>query len=389
MSSGPFRRHRARPVGDAPIDPLLANAEELAKAWLLALIERVPLEDASRILATDLAREGPRVLDAVIRAVGADADQRRLEPGGALVPLVGRVGELAGALNAEAVSQAVDALQSVVWAALRAELRDPPPELVSELAERLTQVAGLVRAAALRHATESGPRTEPAAVPRGSGASTWARAAARPPDLGFTASPPEPGYTASPPGPGYTASSPAPGYDAPSPLDPAASMVTSVPVSPLPQAWLENEGLGAETDALWVRALEEEIDRAGDASLSLLLAELEDADRIRAVEDDQAYTETLSEFNQAVRQAVRRQDLLVCDTPARAWIIARDTGRGGARALAQRITAGVSRSKPWRGAALVASIGIAVLGEDGMTPGQLIEAAEEARFAAGASGHPA
>jgi GGDEF domain-containing protein len=36
---------------------------------------------------------------------------------------------------------------------------------------------------------------------------------------------------------------------------------------------------------------------------------------------------------------------------------------------------------------MAASIGVAVLGEDGRRPAELIDAAEEARFAAEASGH--
>jgi GGDEF domain-containing protein len=402
MLSGSFRRHRARPVGDAPVDPLLANAEELTKAWLMALLERAPLEEASRILSTDLVREGPRICEAVVRAIATDSDQRRLEPGGALVPLVGRVGELAGAGNAEAVSQAVDALQIVVWAALRAELRDPEPDMVSELAERLAQVAALVRAAALRHATESGPGPGLAAVPGSFGSGSrrvsgtpWDPRGEDPGTYPAARHEPSRSHETGPPRheprpPGYE---PAPQQHEPrpQPRDPdvavapeAGSPLAQEPSSP--RSWLQEEPGETETGALWVGALQEEISGTGDAPLSLLLAELEDADRLRAIEDESATGETLSEFAQAVRQAVRRQDLLVCDTPARAWIIARETGRGGARALGQRISVGVSRSRPWRGAPLVASVGIAVLGEDGNTPAELIEAAEEARFAASAAG---
>ena len=85
-------------------------------------------------------------------------------------------------------------------------------------------------------------------------------------------------------------------------------------------------------------------------------------------------------------RAARREDILVCESDARAWIITRDTDRAGARALGERIAAAVRESGSWRGAPLVASVGLAVLGEDGRTSGELIEAAEEARFAATAGG---
>jgi GGDEF domain-containing protein len=138
----------------------------------------------------------------------------------------------------------------------------------------------------------------------------------------------------------------------------------------------------AEPAALWVGALAEEIARAGAAPLSLLLAELEDADRVLAVEAEP--DATFNDFTQALRRAVRRQDMLVNETSSRAWVIARDTDRDSARSLAERIAASVGEARPWRGAPLVASVGFAVLGQDGFTPVELIQAAEEARFAAAA-----
>ena len=59
---------------------------------------------------------------------------------------------------------------------------------------------------------------------------------------------------------------------------------------------------------------------------------------------------------------MRRQDILVCETDARAWIIARDTDRTGAQALGSRIVERGAQSGQWRGAPMVASVGVAVLG---------------------------
>src|ERR1700742_4370595 len=123
MPPTPPRRRRARPVADAPIDALLPRSEDLARGWLLALREQAPLDDAPAILATDLTRDGPRVCDAVLRAITDDADLRRLGPGGGLTPLASRVGEVAGAAAPAAVSSAVDALVGIVWSAVRDELR--------------------------------------------------------------------------------------------------------------------------------------------------------------------------------------------------------------------------------------------------------------------------
>jgi GGDEF domain-containing protein len=135
-----------------------------------------------------------------------------------------------------------------------------------------------------------------------------------------------------------------------------------------------------------VSALEDEIARLGGSHLSLLLAELEDAERVSAVEAQAEARATFGSFAGAVRTATRRQDILACESDARAWIIARETDRVGAMALAERIAAAVRETASWRGAPMRASIGVAVFGEDGRTSAELIEAAEEARFAAAADG---
>jgi GGDEF domain-containing protein len=349
MPPVPPRRRRARPVADAPIDSLLLRSEDLTKGWLLALVEQARLDEAPGILATDLTRDGPRVCEAVLRAIADDTDLRRLEAGGALTPLAARVGELAGATTPAAISLAVDALQAVIWSALRDELRSADSDLISELTERLTLVTELVRAAALS-------RVE---APSGGGGVSERELAAVPRYAPET----EPSQTAP------AAGSTRPERPRPWPGVPAA----------------EAADLDAP-DALWVGALEEEIQHAAGSPLSLLLAELEDVERVMAVETPADATATFGHFAQAVRSVVRRQDILVCETDTRAWIIARDTSRPGAQALGSRIAEAVGEAQPWRGAPLVASVGVAVLGEDGQSPAELIESAQESRFTAAAAG---
>ncbi len=331
-------------MADAPIDGLLSSSEELAKGWLLALLEQAPLDAAPGILAADLSRDGPRLCEAALRALVSDNDLRRLESGGALEPLASRAGQLAGADGPESASRAVDALQAVIWAGLSAELRDPEPALVADLAGRLALVAEQLRAAALRRGeTTAGGRTEPPPM-----------RVAPTPVQDQTRAAPEPGER------GSDASWPAAGPGQ------AAGATSSQP--------------------LWISALEEEIQGAGAGPLSLLLTELEDADRVTAVETATEANATFSEFAQAVRSVMRRQDILVSETESRAWIIARDTGRAGAQALGARLAEAVHERRPWRGAAMAASVGLAVLGEDGRSSAELMDAAEEARFAAAAAG---
>jgi GGDEF domain-containing protein len=308
MQLGPPRRRRARPVADAAIDALLQRVEDLTKGWLLALLEQSPLDEAPSILAADLARAGPRVCAAVVRALADDADLRRIEPGGELELLVSQAGEYAGAKGAESTSRAVDALSAVIWSGLREEISRPDADQISELAQRLALVIELVRGAALRRFAARAPATY--VVPSASGG------------------------------------------------------------------------------ALWMGAVEDEIlrsERSG-AALSLLLVELEDAERVAAVETESETAAIFGRFAQAVRRSVRRQDILACETDTRAWIIARDAGRPGAEALGSRIAGAVGAAQPWRGAPMTVSIGLAVLGEDGRDRASLVEAAEEARFAAAAGG---
>jgi GGDEF domain-containing protein len=354
MPSVTPRRRRARPVADAPVDSLLLTPAELAKGWLLALLEQAPLEEAPGILAVDLTRDGPRICEAALRAIVSDTDLRRLEPGGALRPLAARAGELAGATTPVAISQAVDALQAVIWSSLRDELRHPDPDMVSEVSERLTLIGELLRGAALEQPVPAVAVAPVAGVPR----------------------PADPVAPAS--GPVARVQRPA-GPVAPAPhengVERPAVWPADAPGSQPPAA-----------DPLWIGALEDEIRRSAGSPLSLLLAELEDGEEVRAVQSPAAAGETFSRFAGAVRSAVRRQDILVCESDTRAWIIARDTSRGGAYALGGRIADAVRQSGTWHGVPLDASVGIAVLGENGRTSAELIDAAEEARFAAAAHG---
>jgi GGDEF domain-containing protein len=319
------RRFPSRPVADTPVDALLGRAEELAKGWLLALLEQRELEEAPAILAGDVVRDGPRLCAAVVRALADDHDLERLEPGGALEWLAARAGELSGSSQAESRIRAVEALRGVIWAALREELVRPDADIIEALAERLALVTELVRSAVLRRfgASEAGLADE---VPGGTGLRELAE------------------------------------------------------VAPLSDA-----GAAAQ---LWRDALEDEVARSqrSGAKLSLLLAELSEDDRVSAAEPVHGAGEPFGRFAQAVRSALRGEDILACETETRAWIIARTTGRTGARALGSRIAAAVQEAQPWRGAALTVGIGIAVLGEDAHDAPGLIEAADEWTFAAVSAG---
>jgi GGDEF domain-containing protein len=420
MERGVPRRRRPGPVVAEGVEALLLRGEQLAKGWLLALVEDAPLEAAAAIMAGDVARDGPRICNAVVRAIYDEADLRRIEAGGALERLVSRAGELAGVGSAEADVHAVDTLRSVVWSALRIELARDDPEVLVDAGERLSLVAELVRAAVLRRRVEGEAvgdprrRMSPLRVARADLPS--ARTAERPdsdsharPDSDSHARPGSDSYgrRASDSPERRASDSPAPrreGSAAPG-IEVAEGPGVGTGVGGVePGGVTEGPDHGAAgpddahahsagraplvSDALWIGALRDEIVRAGRARspLSLLLVELDEAERMIAVEPRGEASATFGRFAQAVRMALRRTDVLACETESRAWIIARDTGRVGAQALGSRIVTAVPAEHSWRGAPLTVSVGLAVLGEDGHNAATLIDAAEQMRFAAEASG---
>jgi GGDEF domain-containing protein len=343
MERGVPRRRRPRPVAGAGVELVLARGDDLAKGWLLAMVEDAPLEDAAAILSGDVAHDGPRICDALVRAVGDERDLHRIQRDGTLEPLVSRIGELAGARSAEAAAHAVETLKDVVWSALRSELSQDDPDLLADAAERLALATETIRAAVLRRwgedSTSPPSQLEPLRV--------------APTDGGAVG-------------------------------DGAFGESGGRRASDRVREELEE---GAR-EPLWIDALREEIiiaDRAG-CPLSLVLVELDEYERLVAVEPHGEVAATFGRFAQVVRTAVRRRDVLACETDSRAWIIARDTGRAGAQALGTRIAAAVPSAQTWRGAPLTVSVGLAVLGEDGHNAALLIDVAEQARFAAEASG---
>ncbi len=378
MQQGPPRIRRARPVADAPVEALLAGVQTLTKGWLLALLEQAPLEQAPGILAAEVVREGPPLCEAIVRALASDAALQQISAGGSLERLVGRIGELAGADGLEAAVRAVDTLQGVIWSAIRAEVRADDEERLPELAERLGLVAGVVRAAVLRRA---GGRAAEAAAPEPGDPEAEAveRREAAPPRGEEAVERRE---------------------EAIPPRDPRGEEAVAEPVERRERAVAEPVERRERPEpplvvpprrlegTLWVRAFEHEIGRAEQSGspLSLLLVELEEADRVLAVEPETESAATFGRFAAAVRAVVRRQDILVSETEFRVWIIARETGRPGAQALGTRIADAVRREQPWRGAPMTVTVGVSVLGEDGRDTDTLIEAAEQARFVASASG---
>lgn len=125
--------------------------------------------------------------------------------------------------------------------------------------------------------------------------------------------------------------------------------------------------------------------RGEGGSLSLLLVELEDAQRLAAAEGDRGAEELFGAFDGVVREIISDQAEVHAE-PGRAWLVAAGFDRAAARALGSLLVSALRSAQPWRAGPLSASVGIAVLDEDGEDGAGLRAAAEEARFAAEASG---
>jgi GGDEF domain-containing protein len=142
--AGHFGR-RPRPVADAPA----VDAAVVAKAWLLALVADAPLAQAGSVPAAELARGGPALCSGVLVALGSDAELERLVVGDGRAPLGASAARLTGARTPAALAAGIEALRAATWRALRAELRDPLPELVADLSDRLAYVCARVTEASL------------------------------------------------------------------------------------------------------------------------------------------------------------------------------------------------------------------------------------------------
>lgn len=384
------RPGRPTPVERADAELLVGRAQTIAKGWLLTLLERAPLDAVAAIPAAAVASEGPAICAAFARALGSDAELDRLRPTGDLAPLVGRIGPLAGARDAAGVLAAVDALRACVWAAALDARGKRTDDLVG-LAERCAEVAVVAGSTAL------------AVAPTTSIEAEGASGAAVPADAARTVGPADADRNLAPAaadraggaGEGDSASllaeRPAPvtgpaRHAAGTEYDPRRPPgVTRLPERPVPPPGLVD---GMDDGDLWISTLERHIDRCQreGGGLALLRVELVDGDRIAATATPEERGVPYGRLAQAIRRAIRRQDLVASDKQGRAWVIAPSVGRAGAIALAERIGAGVEHGEHWRGAPLQATIGFAVYGEDGQDALTLIERAEEAMLAASAAG---
>ena len=348
MLEGSHPARPARPVAEARL-VALGDGEALAKGWLLTLIAGAPLARAGTLPAGDMVREAPALCDAAVAAIGSDDALARLLPGGDLVPLAARAGEMTGADGPAGVVASLAALRASLWHAVAEELREPEPELVAALASRLARVCDAIAAAVFADARVADVPVTAAPTP----------VVHEPEAVAVAEEPaPQPHLAAVPPAP------------------------TAVPADVFPTA------AAVVHEESWATVVVGRLSRllAERASCAILAVDIDDADRLLAADVRGEASATLERAESAIRDALRPSDTAVHEREGRVWIVAAETTIETARVLAQRHVKAVADAGELHGAPLRASVGIATSPTDGDDAASLIAHADEGVFAARAAG---
>src|SRR4051812_23784959 len=142
-----------------PLARLDRSRDELAKAWLVRLIERASLDEISELPTERIARELPELISDLVGAVASNGDapfqlsdeQRQRAASLALLRST-REGSPAD------LARDLASLQSVLVKALRDELAKSDPERFADSVERLAEAAGAIQAAAVEELVRSRSR---------------------------------------------------------------------------------------------------------------------------------------------------------------------------------------------------------------------------------------
>jgi len=142
-----------------PLARLERSRDELAKQWLVRLIERASLDEIRELPTERIARELPELITGIVDAAAEeDGDPFNLSKEQAA-----RAASLAGLRGAGREERAVDvardvaALQTVLLRALRDELEDDPVRF-AEAAEQLVEATAAIQAEAMEAHVQSRSR---------------------------------------------------------------------------------------------------------------------------------------------------------------------------------------------------------------------------------------
>jgi diguanylate cyclase (GGDEF)-like protein len=132
-----------------PLARLDRSRDELAKAWLVRMIERASLDEIKELPTDRIARELPELIGDIVTSV-ADANGTPYELSEEQARRVAALAALRSGRETSAgdVARDVAALQAVLVRALREELAEKEPERFAEAVEHLVDATGAIQAAA-------------------------------------------------------------------------------------------------------------------------------------------------------------------------------------------------------------------------------------------------
>jgi GGDEF domain-containing protein len=436
----------ARPVAGLPLQTLTARADELARAWAVALILARPPSEIADVPLEDLARDAPELCVQVLHALASDAELARLTgtdaPGGRGREEARAAGlaRLAGARDIRSAVAAVEALRGVLWEATLAELREPVfdrsrAHLLADLADRLAHVCAMTLTVALPE-TLAGEGRSPSrgevsvagaagvAQPRTYAPSVRAERQQQPAGPFAAAGGRQaPGDGAPPSGePAAPVRSPAsagrdgaglerdahgeevviiderPRASAPSRVVVARERRARTPAHaavaatrawrPPEQIEIRDERTG-EGPAAWIRSIGRELERFTEAArpFAVLLVELMDLEPLRRGEQPGELAELSGQVQATLESELRAiagpaAGSLTRESSGRLWLIAPGIGPLRVGALAEQIAGAVRRSVGYRGRALEVAVGTAVCPDDGLEAAALAAHADVALYAA-------
>jgi diguanylate cyclase (GGDEF)-like protein len=142
-----------------PLARLDRSRDELAKAWLVRLIERASLDEISELPTEQIARELPDLISDIVERVAStngdpyELSEQQAKRAAALAGL--RAGRDTSAAD---VARDIAALQAVLVRALREELSEKEPERFADAVERLADATGAIQAAAVEELVRSRSR---------------------------------------------------------------------------------------------------------------------------------------------------------------------------------------------------------------------------------------
>jgi diguanylate cyclase (GGDEF)-like protein len=120
--------------------------EELAKAWLLDVLERTPLEEMRDVPIEWIAREGPALINDILRGVGGPPHATELELPADGMERIGGLGHLRAGESALQIPRDLAALQALLIEALRREVPERQLGAFAGSVERLAEIFGDIQA---------------------------------------------------------------------------------------------------------------------------------------------------------------------------------------------------------------------------------------------------